>query len=71
LKTDGEPAILALKEALVKQLSEGDIAIEFRPLDSESVGGNKVKFMNGLMGKFICYPWRARSAEDFRVHSRL
>jgi hypothetical protein len=51
LKTDGEPAILALKEAAMRQLTDGAIAVEPPPHESESNGGveNGVKLMKGLL----------------------
>jgi hypothetical protein len=50
IKTDGEPAILALKEKIMQSLSDGAIAIESPPHESESNGSveNGVKFVKGL-----------------------
>jgi hypothetical protein len=51
LKTDGEPAILALKEKMMQSLSDGAISIESPPHESESNGAvdNGVKLVKGLL----------------------
>jgi hypothetical protein len=51
LKSDGEPAILALKEAIARKLPEGTISVESAATESESNGTieNGVKLMKGMM----------------------
>jgi hypothetical protein len=39
LKTDGEPAILALKERVMQKLTEGAIAVEPPPMSRSQMGG--------------------------------
>jgi hypothetical protein len=51
LKSDGEPAILALKEAIARKLPEGTISVESAAGESESNGSieNGVKLMKGML----------------------
>jgi hypothetical protein len=51
LKSDGEPAILALKEAIARRLPEGAVTLESAPTESESNGAveNAVKLVKGMV----------------------
>ena len=51
IKTDNEPAILALKEEIMKNLDTGAIPVESPPRESESNGAaeNGVKLFKGLL----------------------
>jgi hypothetical protein len=51
VKTDGEPTLSVLKERIMRDLSDGAIAVEPPPHESESNGAmeNGVKLINGLL----------------------
>jgi hypothetical protein len=51
LKSDGEPAILALKEAIARRLPDGAVTLESAPTESESNGAveNAVKLVKGMI----------------------